>query len=79
MLSIVATELRKTILAETTAMNPIRVRVTEAGDAVSSSRPRAEFKQFAIATLVMLGVRPQVIRRRTVRTLPALSSAVRRT
>ena len=54
MLSIVATELRKTILAETTAMNPIRVRVTEAGDAVSSSRPRAEFKQFAIATLVML-------------------------
>jgi len=54
MLSIVAVELRKTILADATAMNPIRVLVTEADHIVSPSRHRAEIKQFAIATLVML-------------------------
>jgi hypothetical protein len=54
MLSIVATELRKTILADATAMNPIRVLVAEAVDIVSLKRDRAQLKQFVIATFVML-------------------------
>jgi hypothetical protein len=54
MLSIAALEVHESISFDATAMNPIRVLVTEADRIVAPKRHRAEIKQFAIATFVML-------------------------